>query len=185
MAEDRELISQAEYARRRGVSRAAVNKAVHSGRISTVKTEQGDKIDPEIADREWQDNTMHQNARTKEQADNRSVKDEPSLATKIDGTEERAEKQKSPYALARGIREGFLARIAELEYNQKIGKLVDADQVRTEAFNMARTVRNAFLAMPDRLAGMLAATDQEDECYKILTDEVVKILENLVDSNGK
>ena len=53
MARHKELISQREYARRRGISNVAVHRAVASGRISTVDG----RIDPVQADREWRENT--------------------------------------------------------------------------------------------------------------------------------
>ena len=49
----KELISQREYARQLGVSHVAVQRAVKTGRISTVDG----KIDPAQADRQWQENT--------------------------------------------------------------------------------------------------------------------------------
>ena len=48
-----ELITQAEYARRRGVAKSAVAKAVKEGRITLL----GGKIDPAVADIQWQQNT--------------------------------------------------------------------------------------------------------------------------------
>ena len=49
----KELISQREYARRRGISNVSVHEAIKAGRISTVDG----KIDPDLADREWRENT--------------------------------------------------------------------------------------------------------------------------------
>ena len=48
-----ELVTQAEYARRIGVSRNAVWAAVRTGRIALFEG----LIDPERADREWAENT--------------------------------------------------------------------------------------------------------------------------------
>ena len=48
-----DLISQAAYARRRGVAKSAVAKAVAEGRISLI----GGKIDPAVADIQWAKNT--------------------------------------------------------------------------------------------------------------------------------
>jgi hypothetical protein len=52
------LMTQAEYARSRGLSRAAVCIAIREKRISTVEGLNGRKmLDPDIADREWDENT--------------------------------------------------------------------------------------------------------------------------------
>ena len=53
-----DYMNQAEYAKHRGVSAAAVNKAIKSGRIIPVEDENGRKfIDPVVADRQWQQNS--------------------------------------------------------------------------------------------------------------------------------
>ncbi|WP_289241706.1 hypothetical protein [Delftia sp.] len=48
-----ELVTQAEYARRRGVAKSAVAKAVKEQRIALIDG----KIDPAVADIQWQQNT--------------------------------------------------------------------------------------------------------------------------------
>ena len=48
-----ELITQAEYARRRGVAKSAVAKAVAEGRITLING----KVDPAVADIQWAQNT--------------------------------------------------------------------------------------------------------------------------------
>jgi hypothetical protein len=51
-----DLLTQAQYARRRGVSRVAVFKALASGRITATPGPPGERlIDPELADRQWHD----------------------------------------------------------------------------------------------------------------------------------
>ncbi|MGB6054610.1 MAG: elements of external origin, partial [Burkholderiaceae bacterium] len=47
------MLTQAEYAKRRGCSAVAVHKAVKAGRISLIDG----KIDPAVADIQWGRNT--------------------------------------------------------------------------------------------------------------------------------
>ena len=53
------LVSLADYARRRGVSRPAVSKAIAAGRLRESVHRRGTRpvIDPEVADAEWVRNT--------------------------------------------------------------------------------------------------------------------------------
>lgn len=46
------LISRADYARRRGISQTAIHKAIKSGRITPIDG----RIDPEVADIQWEKN---------------------------------------------------------------------------------------------------------------------------------
>jgi hypothetical protein len=55
-SEPRELITQAEYARRRGVSREAVSKARRQGRLARALVD--GLIDPAVADAEWRETTL-------------------------------------------------------------------------------------------------------------------------------
>jgi hypothetical protein len=141
-----EPISQRAYARRRGVTHRAIQKAIASGRI--VVDELG-RIDPELADLHWDANSR------------------PTTGQDVcDGT---APKN---YAHARAVREHFRAELARLEYEKRAGKLVDADGVKAAAFNEARHARDQLLALPDRLAPVLAGLDDAGEIHRVLTAEI-------------
>lgn len=49
------------------------------------------------------------------------------------------------------------ARKLRLDNDAREGRLVPIDRVRREAFDGARTIRDALLNIPDRLSGELAA----------------------------
>ena len=51
------LITQAEYARRRKVSREAVRKAIESKRITGIPHQGRVMLDPDVADIQWARNT--------------------------------------------------------------------------------------------------------------------------------
>ena len=67
------------------------------------------------------------------------------------------------------MREHYQARLAKLEYEERVGSLVSKDEVRVAAFNETRQFRDAMLNIPDRLAAMLAAEPDTAKCYEILT----------------
>jgi hypothetical protein len=176
------MMTQAEYARYRGVSRQAVSKAVRSGRI--VLAEDG-MIDPEAADASWRRNTD-------------PSKPSNSVAGNPRGAVPRARHSNpqaprvttggpSPgpdYHVSRAVRETYLAKLVRLEYEIKTGKLIDAEESRHAAFQDNRRVRDLLLAIPDRTAAQLAACSDPAECHRLLAAEIRRACEELSDEQS-
>ena len=154
-----------EYARHRSTGHSTVQKAIDSGRISTLPN---GKIDSDVADREWRENTE---VRPKGSTRKRQPPDGGQDAVIAAG-----------YTKSRAVREFFLARLAEIEYKEKNGSLISKDEVKIATFNEHRAMRDAMLNLPDRLAAMLAAETDEAKVYKILLDEIRKGLNDYADS---
>jgi hypothetical protein len=159
-------MSQRAYARRRGVSVRAVQKAVETARISTLPDGQ---IDSDVADVEWAQNTRQ----SAPPGSNRAQQDD-----EIDSF------GASQYNKARAVREHYQARLAKLEYEEKVAKLIAADEVKVAAFNLFRRYRDHMLNLPDRLAAILAAESESAKCYEILALEIRKALSEFADANG-
>jgi hypothetical protein len=181
-ARKKELISQREYARRRGISNVSVHEAVRDGRISTVNG----KIDPDLADRQWRENTDQSKPRNRitgrpKQA---RVSGEPSEPMDMGGADEivGGPSTATGYAKARAARELYQAQLAKLELDRKRGTLVRADEVRLGAFNMARKARDQLIALPERLASVLAAVEEPAEVQRILEEEIERICQEIADA---
>lgn len=136
-----ELMTQADYARHRGVTRQAVNKAVGSGKIPV----HGDKkqIDPAEADRAMGLNVA------------RVLAD--------DGEEGPARQDAAPttsgLTRAKTATEVYRARLAELEYNERLGKLRPIEEVTIGAQRCAEVVLRAIRRISgraDELAALVA-----------------------------
>jgi len=152
------ILSLRGYARHRGVSHTAVEKAVKQGRIRT--TPDG-KIDAEEADRDWSRNSSPVNA----------PRQAPRTTEPNDGA------ARGPtYAQSRAVRELYLARLAKIEFEERAAKLVSRDEVTVAAFTKARTIRDNLLNIPDRVAAMLAAESDPTQVHQILSDEIRKAL---------
>lgn len=181
-ARKQELISQREYARRRGISHVAVHKAVAAGRISTVDG----KINPAMADREWISNTDQSKPRNSVTGDPKHTRPEgePPLPMDLGGTHESAsgDGAASGYARARAARELYQAQLAKIELDRLRGELVRADEVRIGAANMARKARDQLVAMPERLATILAGIEDASEIHRMLEEEIERICNELSDS---
>jgi len=69
--------------------------------------------------------------------------------------------------------------LARLEYEQRVGGLLDADEVRTAAYTCARCARDLLLAIPSRVAPVVAGLTDVAECHRVLEAEVSRALDEL------
>lgn len=166
------IVSAAEYAKLRGISKAAVSLAISEGKLpkAAVKVGRGWQIDADLADQEWRENTNPgMGAPTHDNAKGHNGGDTP-----VD-----VPMEKQSLAASKAKREQFMAELARLEYEQKAGSLVSAEEVKKEAFKIARIVRDSILNIPDRVAAELAAETNQFRVHKRLTEELRKALEEL------
>lgn len=148
------------YAKHRGVSDAAVRRAIDDKRITLLPDGQ---IDPEIADKEWDENT------DKRFQPKPAVSPVPEPSTGISLQKSRANK------------ELFEALLKKLEYEEKSGKLVDRAKVEMEAFAAARVARDRLLLIPDRVAPIIIGETDMFEIKRVLREEIIRSLQNLTD----
>jgi len=80
-------------------------------------------------------------------------------------------------------KEKFDADLKELEFKRRSGELADVEEVKTDAFNTARRVRDAFQILPTRICDELAGMTDSRQVRRKLEDEIQLILEEL--SKGK
>ncbi len=159
------IMSLRGYAGHRGVALSAVQKAISSGRVSTLPD---GRIDSELADVEWERNTTRY---------------APAVTRR--GQEDEGEAfGASQYTKARTVREHYQARLAKIEYEERVAKLVPKDEVQVAAFNKFRQFRDHMLNIPDRVAAMVAAETEAAKCYEILATEIRRALNEFADSNG-
>jgi len=78
---------------------------------------------------------------------------------------------------AKVLKEYWLGKKAELDYKRMSGEVIDNREVERQAFETARTVRNAILAIPSRISPLLAAQNDAHSIRTILTNELSLALE--------
>src|ERR1044072_9226683 len=165
-------MSQRAYAKYRGVTHRAVQKAIASGRIPITE---GRKVDPDEADRAWAANTDESKPRN-------SVSGTPKLAVVSPVSAPNASSGHviaTAYQASRAIHESYRAKTARLGYERMIGLLVQGAEVKVQPFNVARRVREALRAIADRQAPILAAISDAAEIHRILTAEIRQVLDEL------
>lgn len=145
------------YARHRGVSHTAVQKAIQSGRISV---EPDGTLDPAKADAEWKKNTRSSKGSVASAA----------IAQASGGVD---------FNKARAVKETYNARLAKLTYEERMGQLVSVEEVKLGAFNMARKLRNRILQIPMRISAQLAAETDPHIVEDMLNAELSGALEEL------
>lgn len=174
-----ELVSLREFSRRIGVGLRAVQWAIENSRIKVAKSEQHGQrtrvfLDYESAARDWEANRdpSKRNRPTKGEMKQQS----PRAGAGIPVGD-------SPYQKARSAREVYNAKMAELKYKIETKMLVPVEDVKILFFDIARTVQQNMLNIPNRVSAIIAAEIDEKKIHDILLDEIAKSLEAL--SNGK
>jgi hypothetical protein len=165
-----ELVSQAEYARRRGVDPTSVRDAVRSGRITLIDR----KIDPVIADAQWLANTR---PRASAEASNSSSS--PPLSGPAGAADSLA--RVSDYQLARASREDAEAKIAQLKLAELQGLVIRRDAVRSKLTKTFATIREGLLQIPARLSPVLAAESDPAKIHDYVMNELRQVLFNLTE----
>jgi len=87
------------------------------------------------------------------------------------------------FARSQARKELFRAKMAELDYQERLGKLIDKEKADEEYFRIGRLVRDALLNIPSRLAGILAAESDQRKVHDLLEKEIRQALEALVHGN--
>lgn len=165
-------LSIRSYAKHRNITEGAVRKAIKTGRISKNKN---DKIDPKIADRQWQENSDP--AQVKETIINaENIKEDVKLSS---SSALLSAPVGSSYQQSRAVKEIYSAKLTKLQFEKESKKLISVNEVKVAAFNMARVTRDRILNIPDRVIPNLVNKSDIHEMKKILKDELIKALEEI------
>lgn len=85
----------------------------------------------------------------------------------------------SNYQAARAVKERYLALEAKRAYEQAMGKLVAAEDVRHAVANAATTLRVRLETLPSSIAAQLAAEHDEGRVRALLADQIEVLLGEL------
>ena len=162
------LISLAELAMLKNVSRAAVTKKIKTGKLEgAIVNHNGRKlVNKEEAFRLWdlqaspsKDTTVRK--KLKEEIDSKTLEEIPS------------------YGESKAKREYFLAELAKIDVEQKKEQVIDVEIITKSAFAKARAIRASLENIADRLSHQLAGEDDATVIHKIINSEHKEALNNL------
>jgi hypothetical protein len=144
------LMTVSEYARSRkkrglpGGTRQAVEKAVDAGRIKLIDG----KIDPEVADIQWEKNT-------RKRAD---IHGEAATVEAPETAKPNATAREPSWGDAKARTERAVAELKELELAERKGELIDRAGYERATHQTARILRDALVTtLPSKIALELAA----------------------------
>lgn len=83
------------------------------------------------------------------------------------------------FTAARTHREEQLAHLAEIEVRTKLGELVEWSKIEALNASTAVMIRESLLAVPDRLASVLAAETDEKQIRAMIDNEIRAALAHL------
>lgn len=86
--------------------------------------------------------------------------------------------QPDEFQKSKATREHFKALLTELEYKERSGELILAQDVKELMFSTARLTRDSILNIPGRLSALLA-NQTRDKIHEMLMQELRQALENL------
>lgn len=173
-------LTQAQYARRRGVSREAVSKAVRDGRI---KLDARGKLNPAAADAAWAANTdPNRGGKAGATPPPDPAPPPPTAAAGELAPPGDVEPGEMPAGMtlnaARMLREWNQAMKISQERRKEAGELVEAADVEDAAFRASRTVRDLLMAVPDRVDADFASITDPTEIHRKLSAELRKICDD-------
>jgi hypothetical protein len=158
-------MSPNEYAAHRGVTRGAVRAAIARGRLSAASAEFDGRvwrIDPVAADAEWDRNTKQARGRGRsgESAGTNELVLSNAKVASVVGLEVLPRDENGeplPPMMVAAIKTAVETEIKRLELAKLSGSLVPADEAARVLSNAGRTVRDAILSVPARLAHQLGS----------------------------
>ena len=177
-------MTQTEYSRHKGVELAAVKRAIAEGRIPKHCIKIGSNSRKLIlvseADKFWDGSTLINNKNELRQK-SLNLKGEPKQqAPEAEIPDEDDVDPNAPSLVKfRTVREGYTAKMAQLEYEKKVGMLTPTEDVKKAAKEIGTNIRNALENFADKLAPIMAAETNIDNCHKIISDEIRSVLTNL------
>jgi len=159
-----------------------VTHATKSRIAAAVVEKEGKRwLDRDMALELWRKNTLKNNAAKVDEPDPVKPRDARELRQQVAGLpdDEIPELNES-----RARREHYQAELAKLEVDLKRKELVPADEVKREAFQIGRSIREALANLADRLSYQLAGEMDPAVIHQLLSDEHRDALLALADSEA-
>ncbi len=165
------LVTFSEFAALKGCSKAAVTAAIKS-RIGAAVVEKDGKrwLDRDLALELWRKNTKAtHNAKVSQPDPVEPLPQDPrELRRHIQSLPDDAIPELNE---SRARREHYQAELAKLQVAQQRRELVPADEVKKEAFQIGRSIREALSNLADRLSHQLAGESDPAVIHQLLSDE--------------
>ena len=172
------LITMAELAEIKGISKAAVSKRVKSGRLDAAIVLVGGKkkLKKDVALDIWENTTDIQRTAIQQQGLTPEQKNE--LLNVID--ELPAERNTCILILVGQKKMYYDAKLAEIEVNFKNKELVDAKETERKGFEIAKSISSKLMSLPERVSALFASETDAASIGKVLKEELYNCINEVV-----
>ena len=156
-------ITMTQLAELKQVSKAAVSKKVKSGKLDAAMViENGKKkFNRDIALKLWESNT---------DPTNQIVQQKVNL---MDHIENLPINEIPDFNVSRAKKMFYDAALAEIEVKVKDGTYVDAKETEQKGFELAKSLSDKLLTLPDRVSSMFASETDQSIIGKTLREEII------------
>lgn len=158
---DNNIMSQADFARRRKVSRATVTEYKRKGLL--VMTEDG-KVDAAASEKRLTSSL------------------DPVRGGDRSGGEKKPSASPKEYMAAKTREMQAKAAKQEMETRKRAGELLERSEVHDAAFTLARQTQEAGMGIADRLSSLLAAETDAAKVHDMLTSELRQVFNEMADT---
>ena len=163
------LVTFTEFAALKGCAKGTVTAATKSRIAAAVVEKDGKRwLDRDLALELWNRNTKATHNAKVSQPDPVEVTTPRELRKAIEALPDDAIPELNE---SRARREHYQAELSKLQVAQQRRELVPADEVKKEAFQIGRSVREALSNLADRLSHQLAGETDPTVIHALLSDE--------------
>lgn len=163
-----EFVRQSEFARRQGWSPSYVTELKKADRL--VMSEDGRvNVEASIAKIKETEDPNREDVRARHAKTRDGQQPDP----------EKPDIAAESYSRSRAVKERFLALTAKLEYEQKSGALLKAEEVRSAAAEIGSILRSNLENLPDLIAPALAAETDENRVHALLIEHIENTLQQI------
>ena len=171
------LITMAELAEIKGISKAAVSKRVKSGRLDAAIVLIGGKkkLKKDVALDIWENTTDIQRTAIQQQGLTPEQKNE--LLNVID---ELPAEEIPDFNTSRAKKMYYDAKLAEIEVNFKNKELVDAKETEKKGYELAKSMSSKLMSLPERVSALFASETDAASIGKVLKEELYNCIDEVV-----
>jgi len=166
------LVTFTEFAALKGCAKGTVTAATKVRIAAAVVEKDGKRwLDRDLALELWNRNTKATHNAKVSKADPIEApapRDARELRARVDALPDDAIPELNE---SRARREHYQAELSKLQVAQQRRELVPADEVKKEAFQIGRSVREALANLADRLSHQLAGETDPTVIHQLLSDE--------------
>lgn len=179
------MVKPAEYARLRGVSEAAISKAISAGKITLFE---GGLIHPDLADAQWYatSRAAKQQVRAGQPGPSEAAAAAAPAAAAGEGAQ--AARQRMDDDLWRQLKQDEARRAkaeadtAEMKAAQLAGRLIDAPAFLQAVTDASAMLGAAMERVADKLSGRLAAESDPARCHELISQEMNNLRRDTADA---